>query len=400
MSDRVPKKFGKCVVMKELARGSTALVYLARHEGLGIRVAVKVLRKKLPEEKPEYATRFLREARMAARLEHPNLVRVIDCGIEEGFHYMVMDYVDGQDCLEVLRERGQGLPWRRTTEIILQAAAGLSHAAENDVIHRDVKPGNIMIDHSGRVRVTDLGLAKPVAKGVKELTQELHTVGTPNYMSPEQIRHPRGLDQRADIYSLGASFYHIVTGRPPYIGDNPMDVVTRHLTEALVPPHKVKPGLPVAVSKVVCKMMAKSPDDRYQDYDTLCRELENLLEGKKVSSESAEQPGPSEEEREENFAVLKQLREFGKFEIERDEEETSEAVRTPVEHAETRATPSLSPFNRADHKVTGAPAEAEAEPTRAERAAQGGLTGLLVALIVIGLIAVLAVALFAALAAG
>ncbi|MCK4374050.1 MAG: serine/threonine protein kinase, partial [Candidatus Brocadiae bacterium] len=205
MAQSVPTRFGKCKTQQLLGRGATAVVYLAKHEGLDMPVAVKVLRKKLSEEKPQYAERFLREARMAARLEHPHLVRVIDCGIEDGYHYMVMDYVDGPNCLELLGGSPGGLDWREAARIIRQAAIGLAYAAEHEVIHRDVKPSNIMIDSSGRARVSDLGLAKLTMKGIVSLTQELHTVGTPNYMSPEQIRSPADLDLRTDIYSLGAT---------------------------------------------------------------------------------------------------------------------------------------------------------------------------------------------------
>lgn len=205
MPEEGPQKYGKCKVVKLLGQGATAMVYLAKHEGLYISVAVKVLRRKLSDKRPEYAERFLREARTAAWLEHPNIVRVIDCGVESGYHYMVMDYVDGPNCLEMLQGHPQGLYWQEATRIVQQAAIGLAYAAGRDVIHRDVKPSNIMMDSTGRVRVTDLGLAKLTIKGMVSLTQELHTVGTPNYMSPEQIRSPSKLDLRTDIYSARPS---------------------------------------------------------------------------------------------------------------------------------------------------------------------------------------------------
>jgi serine/threonine protein kinase len=171
MPTQVPAKFGKCNVVKMLGQGATAVVYLARHEGLDIPVAVKVLRRGLSRRRPEYAERFLREAKMAAWLEHPNIVRVIDCGIEDDYHYMVMDYVDGPNCLEILQENPAGLDWHHATDIVLQAAQGLAYAARKDVIHRDVKPSNLMLDSEGRVRVTDLGLAKLTIKGMVSLTR-------------------------------------------------------------------------------------------------------------------------------------------------------------------------------------------------------------------------------------
>jgi len=224
MAGSAPDRFGKCRVVKLLGQGATAYVFLAKHEVLDMPVAVKVLRKGLSDRKPQYAERFLREAKMAAWLDHPNIVRVIDCGIEEGYHYMVMDYVDGPNCLEKLQDHPEGLDWHEATEVALQVAGALAYAVTRDVIHRDVKPSNIMIDSTGRVRVTDLGLAKLTIKGMASLTQELHTVGTPNYMSPEQIKSSDELDLRTDIYSLGASLYHMVCGTPPYGGKTAMRV--------------------------------------------------------------------------------------------------------------------------------------------------------------------------------
>lgn len=319
MSAEAPKRFGKCRLLKRLGTGATAIVFLARHEVLEMPVAVKVLRRKLSRERPEYAERFLREARMAARLDHPNIVRVSDCGIEHGYHYMVQDYVDGPDCSEKVQDGP--LPWREAIRIVQQAAQGLAYAASHGVIHRDVKPSNIMIDSTGRARITDLGLAKLSTQGVAALTQELHTVGTPNYMSPEQISNPNDLDLRADIYSLGASLYHMVTGRPPFEAKNPMKVVASHLTKALVPPQQVNPEVPGGLSAIVCKMMAKSRKERYQDYADLCADLDNLLEGRDVGARGftdSQEVGLDEDELRE---VLEELSFAEGLEIEADDDD-------------------------------------------------------------------------------
>jgi serine/threonine-protein kinase len=284
-------------LVKRLGTGATAIVFLARHEVLEVAVAVKVLKRRLARERPEYAERFLREARMAARLDHPNVVRVSDCGIEHGYHYMVQDYVDGPDVEEML-DQGP-LDWEEALRIVRQAAEGLAYAAEHGVIHRDVKPSNIMIDSSGRTRLTDLGLAKLNVKGVAALTQELHTVGTPNYMSPEQISSPGDLDLRADIYSLGATFYHMVTARPPFAAQNAMKVVANHLTKPLVPPSKVNSMVSDKLSAVICKMMAKSRTERYQDYEELFHDIDSLLEGREVGASGfidSQQVGLDDEE--------------------------------------------------------------------------------------------------------
>jgi serine/threonine protein kinase len=348
MAKGQPRKFGKCTLVKPLGRGATAVVYLAKHEGLGMPVAVKVLRGSVSRSRPEYAVRFLREARMAAWLDHPNIVRVIDCGIQDGYYYMVMDYVDGPNCLVKLQQHPDGMDWRETTDIIRQAAEGLAYAAGREVIHRDVKPSNLMIDSSGRARVTDLGLAKLTVKGMAELTQELQTVGTPNYMSPEQIRSPSDLDLRADIYSLGASYYHMVTGRPPFIGRNQMDVVAQHLTRPLEPPYTVTRGLPMQLSSIICKMMAKSADERYQDYESLRTDLVALLEGKSVAADGFVEAHLDDKEDEQLARLLVRLGSGRPVEIFDEETEMLPPRPLPQSDDARDLTPVLDPFDPAD----------------------------------------------------
>lgn len=404
MAQNVPTRFGKCKTQQLLGRGATAVVYLAKHEGLDMPVAVKVLRKRLSEEKPQYAERFLREARIAARLEHPHLVRVIDCGIEDGYHYMVMDYVDGPNCLELLGESSGGLDWREAARIIRQAAIGLAYAAEHEVIHRDVKPSNIMIDSSGRARVSDLGLAKLTMKGIVSLTQELHTVGTPNYMSPEQIRSPADLDLRTDIYSLGATFYHMVCGEPPFLGKRSMEVIAQHLSASLEPPLKRKPGLPAELSSMICKMMAKSPDERYQDYDEFCQDLDNLVEGKETTAMGFEDTQIGIESEEELRRVLDELA-FGDAIKVEDEEPPSEAGGAPVlvgeEDREAKEGSSeIDPFAPDEFVAYPQPEPLAGESTVLSVSApeeSHGHLWLIIALVVIGVIALIAVGIFASL---
>jgi len=403
MSDNVPEKYGKCKVVRMLGQGATATVYLARHEGLDMSVAVKVLRKKLSDGRPEYAERFLREARTAAWLEHPNIVRVIDCGVEQGYHFMVMDYVDGPNCLERLRDHPNGLDWREAANIVQQAATGLAYAASKDVIHRDVKPSNIMIDSTGRVRVTDLGLAKLTIKGIVSLTQELHTVGTPNYMSPEQIRSPSALDLRTDIYSLGATFYHLVTGRPPFVGDAAMEVVAQHLSSPVVPPSKIKPRLPESVSSVICKMMAKSPTERYQNWDDLSRDLENLIAGKPTTVEGFEDTASEFEDAEELKRLLDELSFTAPIKVDR-EEKDQRAAEHPKEAGtavkDEKGTTELALFGR-NEVITYPPSVPKPGDTtafsRAKLERRQSHTRLIVALVVGGLIALIAFTAFVAL---
>jgi serine/threonine protein kinase len=235
---------------------------------------------------------------------------------------MVQDYVDGPDIEEMI-EKGP-LDWKDALDIVQQTAEGLAYAAEHGVIHRDVKPSNIMIDSSGRARITDLGLAKLNVKGVAALTQELHTVGTPNYMSPEQISSPNDLDLRADIYSLGATFYHMVTGSPPFEAKNAMKVVANHLTKPLTPPCEVNYEVPERLSDVICKMMAKSRKERYQDYEELMHDLKNLEAGRDVGASGfidSQQIGLDESELRE---VLKELSFAEGLDLEEMEEELDE----------------------------------------------------------------------------
>jgi serine/threonine-protein kinase len=403
MSENAPKKYGKCKVVRTLGHGATATVYLAKHEGLDMSVAVKVLRKKLSETRPEYAERFLREARTAAWLEHPNIVRVIDCGVEQGYHFMVMDYVDGPNCLEELHKHSDGLDWREATRIVQQAATGLAYAASKEVIHRDVKPSNIMIDSTGRVRVTDLGLAKLTIKGIVSLTQELHTVGTPNYMSPEQIRSPAELDLRTDIYSLGATFYHLVTGRPPFTGTTPMEVVAQHLSSPVVAPSKVKPQLPESVSSVICKMMAKSPTERYQNWGDLSKDLENLLEGKPTMVEGFEDTESEFEDAEELKQLLDELSFVAPIKVEREEKEQRTAER-PKEAAtavkDEKGSTELALFGRNEVIAYPPSVRQPGESTVLSRARierRQSHIRLIVALVVGGVIALLAFAVLVAL---
>ncbi len=395
MPDKVPEKVGRCKILRRVGYGATAVVYLARHEGLDIPVAVKILRKELSETRPHFAERFLREARMAARLEHPNMVRVIDCGVENDLHYMVMDYVDGPNCREQLKDEPNGLHWRRATDITDQAAQGLAYAAERNVIHRDVKPSNIMIDSLGRVRVSDLGLAKLSIKGRVQMTQELHTVGTPNYMSPEQIRSSADLDLRSDIYSLGATFYHLATGKPPFLGKTSMEVISHHLNSSLVPPSELRGDLPPALSSIICKMMAKSPDERYPDYESLRQDLRNVLDGKQTTaagfSESQVGIGNEDEVR----RVLDELSFSAVLTVEDKDErgfDEAEAVDAPEEQEESSAELDLfTPEEFATYDESEPGPGVRTRPVRRRRKPGKQNVGLIIGLVAAGVAVVIAI---------
>jgi serine/threonine protein kinase len=286
MSDEIiedmPESVGQVRIVKKIGEGGMGSVYLGMHETLDVPRAVKLLPKHIDLKDPEYSQRFFREARIAARMRHPNMVQVHDSGVEDGYYYLVMDYVDGPTCREEVERLGR-LDWRRAAEIALQVAEGLEYAASKGIIHRDVTPGNVILDADGTARITDLGLAKETASDVTGLTRSGASLGTPYYMSPEQINSARDVDFRADIYSLGATLYHMVCGTVPYTGTT-FEVMTKQVRQPLPSPQIHDPELPNALCDVLRKMMAKDPGDRYDSYHDLEDDLRNLLAGEPVSA--------------------------------------------------------------------------------------------------------------------
>ena len=281
-TDEMPESVGQCRVERKIGEGGMGSVYLGRHKTLDIPVAIKLLPKHIDLKDPEYSQRFSREAKIAARLRHPNLVQVHDYGAEAGYYYLVMDYVEWPTCSEEVQRLGQ-LDWRRAVDITSQVSEGLEYAASKGIIHRDVTPGNIILDADGTARITDLGLAKETTADATGLTRSGASLGTPYYMSPEQINSARDVDFRTDIYSLGATLYHMVCGKVPYTGTT-FEVMTKQVREPLPSPKIHVPELPDDLCDVIRKMMAKSPGDRYENYKALREDLANLLEGKSVSA--------------------------------------------------------------------------------------------------------------------
>ncbi|MCK4283089.1 MAG: protein kinase [Candidatus Brocadiae bacterium] len=281
------QRYGRCRVEKEIGRGARSTVYLAWHEGLEIPVAVKVVTKPTGEGEEAFTERFMREAHIVAQLNHSNIVRVYDCGETRDSYYMVFDYIKGETCKDVLDREGP-FDWRSAVRIVQQVVDGLNYATKKGVIHRDLKPENVMIDQEGNARITDMGLAKQVEMQQPSATADEHVLGTPYYMSPEQVKRPGKVDFRADVYSLGATFYHMVTGRVPFDGDTAFEIMQKHVGEPLTPPQEVSPELPEALCHVIVRAMAKEPGERYESYDDLMRELDALLVGQ---AEAVQAPG-------------------------------------------------------------------------------------------------------------
>jgi serine/threonine-protein kinase len=263
-------------VISRIGQGAMGSVYKARQVSMDRIVAIKVLSSKYAKDKT-FVDRFVREARAVARLNHENIIAGFDVGESGGVHYFVMEYVEGTPVSGILRKQGR-LDERQCLEIGLQISRALSHAHKNGIVHRDVKPENIMITPANVAKLCDLGLAKQ-AKDDAGHTMDGMSVGTPNYISPEQARGEEKIDIRTDVYSLGASLYHMATGTTAFSGANAMVVMTKHVTEFPDPPKKRNPALSEGFNGLVMKMMEKRREDRYQDPDQLIAEMERLTRG-------------------------------------------------------------------------------------------------------------------------
>jgi serine/threonine-protein kinase len=265
-------------VLGKLGAGAMAVVYKAKQLSLNRMVAIKVLPKRFSEN-PEYVERFYKEGQAAGKLNHPNIVQAIDVGEAGGYHYFVMEYVEGKSIADDL-SAGKIFAEREALDIIIQVARALAHAHSNGLIHRDVKPKNIMITNDGVVKLADMGLARETTDIEAAQSEAGKAYGTPYYIAPEQIRGKIDIDGRADIYGLGATFYHMVTGRVPFMADDSMEVMKKHLRERLIPPDHINTSLSAGVSEVIEIMMAKRRDDRYKNVEELLTDLEALRDGR------------------------------------------------------------------------------------------------------------------------
>ena len=264
-------------ILSRLGQGAMATVFEAKQISLDRTVAIKVLPKRLSENR-EFVDRFYREGRAAARLNHPNIVQAIDVGEAGGYHYFVMEYVDGNTVYEGLAN-GKRYNESEALSIVLQVARALEHSHARGFIHRDVKPKNIMITKDGVVKLADMGLAREVSDYETAEAEAGRAYGTPYYISPEQIRGEINIDFRADIYSLGATLYHMVTGKVPFEASTPSAVMHKHLKEPLVPADHVNVDLSSGIGEIVEVMMAKRRADRYSSTTELIVDIEAVLSG-------------------------------------------------------------------------------------------------------------------------
>ncbi len=264
-------------LLEQLGAGAMATVYLAKQLSLDRLVAIKILPRKFTQ-KPEFVERFYQEGRAAAKLNHPNIVHALDVGNTGETHYFVMEYVKGRTVFEEIERRGRYTE-REAIQIALQVARALEHAHSVGLIHRDVKPKNIMITEEGRAKLADMGLARAVSDREAAEAEAGKAFGTPYYISPEQIRGEIDVDFRADIYSLGATLYHMVTGQVPFDGPNPSSVMHKHLKQQVEPPDHINPELSRGISEIIEVCMAKDREQRYSTTSDLIEDLEAVARG-------------------------------------------------------------------------------------------------------------------------
>jgi len=264
-------------IRKKVGSGAMATVFLAKQISLDRPVAIKILPKRFSDNE-KFIDRFYKEGRAAAQLNHPNIVSAYDVGRAGEHHYFVMEYVDGRTVHDRIA-RDKRVAEKEAVEIVKQVAKALKHAHERGFVHRDIKPKNIMIAKNGVVKLADLGLARAISDEAAAKAEAGRAYGTPYYISPEQIRGEMNIGPAADIYGLGATFYHMVTGRVPFEGKNPSSVMHKHLKSPLHPPDHINPELSAGCAQIIEMMMAKKKRDRYQSADDLLEDLDLISQG-------------------------------------------------------------------------------------------------------------------------
>ena len=269
---------GNYVLLDRLGQGGMGMVFQAQHQRMDRKVALKILPPSATKT-PEMVSRFHREVKVAAQLDHPNIVTAYDADETYGVHYLVMQLVEGGDLASMVKQNGP-LPIATAVDCIMQAARGLEYAHSKGVIHRDIKPSNMLMDEMGTVKLLDMGLARinTEAEGTEETQDELtvtgRVMGTAEFMAPEQAHNTRDADERSDIYSLGCTLCYLLTGRPPYRGDSAISKIVAHMNEPIPSLRKRRPGIPKRLDAVFAKMIAKSPDDRQQTMLEVVQDLQ------------------------------------------------------------------------------------------------------------------------------
>jgi eukaryotic-like serine/threonine-protein kinase len=273
---------GRYRIVRKLGAGGMADVYLAEDQELGRRVAIKILNGRHAND-DQFIERFRREAKNAAALNHPNIVSIYDRGEAEETYYIAMEYLDGRTLKELIVGHGPA-PINVAIEYARQTLSALRFAHRHGIVHRDIKPHNVLVDREGRVKVTDFGIARA---GTSQMTEAGSIVGTAQYLSPEQARGGE-VDQRSDLYSLGIVLYELVTGQTPFEGDTPVEIAMKHLSTAPRPPSALRKDVPRDLDMVVMRALAKDPEDRYQSAEEMEADLERVLRGAPVAAATSD----------------------------------------------------------------------------------------------------------------
>src|SRR5213596_1736947 len=273
---------GRYRIIRKLGAGGMANVYLAEDQELGRRVAIKILDDRHAADN-SFIERFRREAKNAAGLSHPNIVSIYDRGEAEGTYYIAMEYLDGRSLKELVVARGP-LPIPDAIDATRQVLHALRFAHRKGVVHRDIKPHNVMADADGRLKVTDFGIARA---GASQMTEAGSIIGTAQYLSPEQARGA-AVDQRSDLYSVGIVLYELLTGTVPFNGETPVEIAMRHLSDTPRPPSVLRPEIPPDLDMVVLRALAKNPEDRFQTAEEMDAELDRVAAGTGVTAETAD----------------------------------------------------------------------------------------------------------------
>lgn len=296
-----PEKLGRYEIVRELGRGGMGIVLLGRDPMIDRLVALKIIKLSADEDitqsNKELLTRFFIEAKAVGKLAHPNIVTIFDVGEEDGKSYMALEYIDGSDLAVVIKEDG-AIPLERAVDITIQVASGLGFAHNNGIIHRDIKPGNILLQKDDQVKIADFGLARLQAS--HSVTQTGHAVGSPSYMSPEQVQGIH-LDGRSDIFSLGIMFYELITGRRPFVGESMSTLIFKIIQDTPPPPSGVLSTIPSKVDPFIKRILAKNPDERYQTCDEVITALKGLVSGGKVVIDSSQGFGVGDNDRTVDF---------------------------------------------------------------------------------------------------
>jgi serine/threonine-protein kinase len=274
---------GRYQIIRKLGSGGMANVYLAADQELGRRVAIKILDDRHARDE-QFVERFRREAQNAAGLSHPNIVSIYDRGEAEGTYYIAMEHIEGRTLKELLVRRGPS-PLGTAIDYTRQILSALRFAHRNGIVHRDIKPHNVIVDAEGRVKVMDFGIAR--AGAASQMTEAGSIIGTAQYLSPEQARGAP-VDQTSDLYSTGIVLYELLTGTVPFTGETPVEIAMKHLSQVPAPPSTHRPEIPRDLDYVVLRALAKSPADRYHSAEEMDSDLERIARGIGVSAETAE----------------------------------------------------------------------------------------------------------------